>query len=123
MTLDELVVRVRVAVDGADGELEAALSDLRRFAQEAAAAAGDASAPQKALWAGLGEAAREAFSKVAEAMRAGLAAAAAVPEGEEALALREAWGALLGPEGMLAGDLTALGEAAEKMCIRDSPLT
>ena len=38
MTLDELVVRVRVAVDGADGELEAALSDLRRFAQEAAAA-------------------------------------------------------------------------------------
>ena len=40
MTLDELVVRVRVAVDGADGELEAALSDLRRFAQEAAAAAG-----------------------------------------------------------------------------------
>ena len=28
MTLDELVVRVRVAVDGADGELEAALSDL-----------------------------------------------------------------------------------------------
>ena len=46
-------------------------------------------------------------------MRAGLAAAAAVPEGEEALALREAWGALLGPEGMLAGDLTALGEAAE----------
>lgn len=113
MTLDELVVRVRVAVDGADGELEAALSDLRRFAQEAAAAAGDASAPQKALWAGLGEAAREAFSKVAEAMRAGLAAAAAVPEGEEALALREAWGALLGPEGMLAGDLTALGEAAE----------
>lgn len=113
MTLDELVVRVRVAVDGADGELEAALSDLRRFAQEAAAAAGDASAPQQALWAGLGEAAREAFSKVAEAMRAGLAAAAAVPEGEEALALREAWGALLGPEGMLAGDLTALGEAAE----------
>ena len=113
MTLDELVVRVRVAVDGADGELEAALSDLRRFAQEAAAAAGDASAPQKALWAGLGEAAREAFSKVAEAMRAGLAAAAAVPEGEEALALREAWGALLGPEGMLAGDLTALGEAAQ----------
>lgn len=113
MTLDELVVRVRVAVDGADGELEAALSDLRRFAQEAAIAAGDASAPQKALWAGLGEAAREAFSKVAEAMRAGLAAAAAVPEGEEALALREAWGALLGPEGMLAGDLTALGEAAE----------
>lgn len=113
MTLDELVVRVRVAVDGADGELEAALSDLRRFAQEAAAAAGDASAPQKALWAGLGEAAREAFSKVAGAMRAGLAAAAAVPEGEEALALREAWGALLGPEGMLAGDLTALGEAAE----------
>lgn len=113
MTLDELVVRVRVAVDGADGELEAALSDLRRFAQEAAAAAGDASAPQKALWAGLGEAAREAFSKVAEAMRAGLAAAASVPEGEEALALREAWGALLGPEGMLAGDLTALGEAAE----------
>ena len=113
MTLDELVVRVRVAVDGADGELEAALSDLRRFAQEAAAAAGDASAPQKALWAGLGEAAREAFSKVAEAMHAGLAAAAAVPEGEEALALREAWGALLGPEGMLAGDLTALGEAAE----------
>ena len=113
MTLDELVVRVRVAVDGADGELEAALSDLRRFAQEAAAAAGDASAPQKALWAGLGEAAREAFSKVAEAMRAGLAAAAAVPEGEEALALREAWGALLGPEGTLAGDLTALGEAAE----------
>lgn len=113
MTLDELVVRVRVAVDGADGELEAALSDLRRFAQEAAIAAGDASAPQKALWAGLGEAAREAFSKVAEAMRAGLAAAAAVPEGEEALALREAWGALLGPEGMLAGDLTALGEAAQ----------
>ena len=48
MTLDELVVRVRVAVDGADGELEAALSDLRRFAGEAAAAA----APQKALTPG-----------------------------------------------------------------------
>lgn len=46
MTLDELVVRVRVAVDEADGELDAVLSDLRRFAGEAAAAAGDAAAPQ-----------------------------------------------------------------------------
>ena len=42
MTLDELVVRVRVAVDEADGGLDAVLSDLRRFAGEAAAAAGDA---------------------------------------------------------------------------------
>lgn len=113
MTLDELVVRVRVAVEEADGELDAVLSDLRRFAGEAAAAAGDAAAPQEALWAGLAEAAKGAFSQVAEALRAGLAAAAAVPEGEEAQALREAWGALLGPEGALAGDLTSLGEAAQ----------
>ena len=113
MTLDELVVRVRVAVDEADGELDAVLSDLRRFAGEAAAAAGDAAAPQKEVWAGLAEAAKGAFSQVAEAVRAGLSLAAAVPEGEEAQALREAWGALLGPEGALAGDLTALGEAAQ----------
>ena len=113
MTLDELVVRVRVAVDEADGELDAVLSDLRRFAGEAAAAAGDAAAPQKEVWAGLAEAAKGAFSQVAEAVRAGLSLAAAVPEGEEAQALREAWGALLGPEGALAGDLTSLGEAAQ----------
>lgn len=113
MTLDELVVRVRVAVEEADGELDAVLSDLRRFAGEAAAAAGDVAAPQEALWAELAEAAKGAFSQVAEAVRAGLSLAAAVPEGEEAQALREAWGALLGPEGALAGDLTALGEAAQ----------
>ena len=113
MTLDELVVRVRVAVDEADGELDAVLSDLRRFAGEAAAAAGDAAAPQKDLWTGLAEAAKGAFSQVAEAVRAGLSLAAAVPAGEEGQALREAWGALLGPEGALAGDLTALGEAAQ----------
>ena len=113
MTLDELVVRVRVAVDEADGELDAVLSDLRRFAGEAAAAAGDAAAPQKEVWAGLAEAAKGAFSQVAEAVRAGLSLAAAVPAGEEGQALREAWGALLGPEGALAGDLTALGEAAQ----------
>ena len=112
MTLDELVVRVRVAVEEADGELDAVLSDLRRFAGEAAAAAGDAAAPQEALWAELAEAAKGAFSQVAEAVRAGLSLAAAVPAGEEGQALREAWGALLGPEGALAGDLTALGEAA-----------
>lgn len=112
MTLDELVVRVRVAVDEADGELDAVLSDLRRFAGEAAAAAGDAAAPQKEVWAGLAEAAKGAFSQVAEAVRAGLSLAAAVPAGEEGQALREAWGALLGPEGALAGDLTSLGEAA-----------
>lgn len=112
MTLDELVVRVRVAVEEADGELDAVLSDLRRFAGEAAAAAGDVAAPQEALWAELAEAAKGAFSQVAEAVRAGLSLAAAVPEGEEAQALREAWGALLGPEGALAGDLTSLGEAA-----------
>ena len=40
-------------------------------------------------------------------------AIAAVPAGEEGQALREAWGALLGPEGALAGDLTALGETAQ----------
>ena len=68
MTLDELVVRVRVAVDEADGELDAVLSDLRRFAGEAAAAAGDAAAPQKEVWAGLAEAAKGAFSQVAEAV-------------------------------------------------------
>lgn len=113
MTLDELVVRVRVAVDEADGELDAVLSDLRRFAGEAAAAAGDAAAPQKEVWAGLAEAAKGAFSQVAEAVRAGLSLAAAVPAGEEGQALREAWGALLGPEGSLAGDLTALGETAQ----------
>ena len=113
MTLDELVVRVRVAVDEADGELDAVLSDLRRFAGEAAAAAGDAAAPQKDLWVGLAEAAKGAFSQVAEAVRAGLSLAAAVPAGEEGQALREAWGALLGPEGALAGDLTALGETAQ----------
>lgn len=113
MTLDELVVRVRVAVDEADGELDAVLSDLRRFAGEAAAAAGDAAAPQKDLWTGLAEAAKGAFSQVAEAVRAGLSLAAAVPAGEEGQALREAWGALLGPEGALAGDLTALGETAQ----------
>lgn len=113
MTLDELVVRVRVAVDEADGELDAVLSDLRRFAGEAAAAAGDAAAPQKDLWAGLAEAAKGAFSQVAEAVRAGLSLAAAVPAGEEGQALREAWGGLLGPEGALAGDLTALGETAQ----------
>lgn len=113
MTLDELVVRVRVAVDEADGGLDAVLSDLRRFAGEAAAAAGDAAAPQKEVWAGLAEAAKGAFSQVAEAVRAGLSLAAAVPAGEEGQALREAWGALLGPEGALAGDLTALGEAAQ----------
>lgn len=113
MTLDELVVRVRVAVDEADGELDAVLSDLRRFAGEAAAAAGDAAAPQKDVWAGLAEAAKGAFSQVAEAVRAGLSLAAAVPAGEEGQALREAWGALLGPEGALAGDLTALGETAQ----------
>ena len=113
MTLDELVVRVRVAVDEADGELDAVLSDLRRFAGEAAAAAGDAAAPQKDLWAGLAEAAKGAFSQVAEAVRAGLSLAAAVPAGEEGQALREAWGTLLGPEGALAGDLTALGETAQ----------
>ena len=112
MTLDELVVRVRVAVEEADGELDAVLSDLRRFAGEAAAAAGDAAAPQEALWAELAEAAKGAFSQVAEAVRAGLSLAAAVPAGEEGQALREAWGALLGPEGALAGDLTSLGEAA-----------
>ena len=71
MTLDELVVRVRVAVEEADGELDAVLSDLRRFAGEAAAAAGDAAAPQEALWAELAEAAKGAFSQVAEAVRAG----------------------------------------------------
>ena len=65
MTLDELVVRVRVAVDEADGELDAVLSDLRRFAGEAAAVAGDAAAPQKDVWAGLAEAAKGAFSQVA----------------------------------------------------------
>ena len=113
MTLDELVVRVRVAVDEADGELDAVLSDLRRFTGEAAAAAGDAAAPQKEVWAGLAEAAKGAFSQVAEAVRAGLSLAAAVPAGEEGQALREAWGALLGPEGALAGDLTALGETAQ----------
>ena len=113
MTLDELVVRVRVAVDEADGELDAVLSDLRRFAGEAAAAAGDAAAPQKDVWAGLAEAAKGAFSQVAEAVRAGLSLAAAMPAGEEGQALREAWGALLGPEGALAGDLTALGETAQ----------
>lgn len=113
MTLDELVVRVRVAVDEADGGLDAVLSDLRRFAGEAAAAAGDAAAPQKDVWAGLAEAAKGAFSQVAEAVRAGLSLAAAVPAGEEGQALREAWGALLGPEGALAGDLTALGETAQ----------
>lgn len=113
MTLDELVVRVRVAVDEADVGLDAVLSDLRRFAGEAAAAAGDAAAPQKDVWAGLAEAAKGAFSQVAEAVRAGLSLAAAVPAGEEGQALREAWGALLGPEGALAGDLTALGEAAQ----------
>ena len=113
MTLDELVVRVRVAVDEADGELDAVLSDLRRFAGEAAAAAGDAAAPQKEVWAGLAEAAKGAFSQVAEAVRAGLSLAAAVPAGEEGQALREAWGALLGPEGALSGDLTALGETAQ----------
>ena len=113
MTLDELVVRVRVAVDEADGELDAVLSDLRRFAGEAAAAAGDAAAPQKEVWAGLAEAAKGAFSQVAEAVRAGLSLAAAMPAGEEGQALREAWGALLGPEGALAGDLTALGETAQ----------
>ena len=113
MTLDELVVRVRVAVDEADGELDAVLSDLRRFAGEAAAAAGDAAAPQKEVWAGPAEAAKGAFSQVAEAVRAGLSLAAAVPAGEEGQALREAWGALLGPEGALAGDLTALGETAQ----------
>ena len=113
MTLDELVVRVRVAVDEADGELDAVLSDLRRFAGEAAAAVGDAAAPQKDLWTGLAEAAKGAFSQVAEAVRAGLSLAATVPAGEEGQALREAWGALLGPEGALAGDLTALGEAAQ----------
>ena len=113
MTLDELVVRVRVAVDEADGELDAVLSDLRRFAGEAAAAAGDAAAPQKDVWAGLAEAAKGAFSQVAEAVRAGLSLAAAVPAGEEGQALREAWGALLGPEGALTGDLTALGETAQ----------
>lgn len=113
MTLDELVVRVRVAVDEADGELDAVLSDLRRFAGEAAAAAGDAAAPQKEVWTGLAEAAKGAFSQVAEAVRAGLSLAAAVPAGEEGQALREAWGALLGPEGALAGDLTALGETAQ----------
>lgn len=113
MTLDELVVRVRVAVDEADGELDAVLSDLRRFAGEAAAAAGDAAAPQKDVWAGLAEAAKGAFSQVAEAVRAGLSLAAAVPAGEEGQALREAWGALLGPEGALAGDLTVLGETAQ----------
>lgn len=113
MTLDELVVRVRVAVDEADGELDAVLSDLRRFAGEAAAAAGDAAAPQKDLWTGLAEAAKGAFSQVAEAVHAGLSLAAAVPAGEEGQALREAWGALLGPEGALAGGLTALGETAQ----------
>lgn len=113
MTLDELVVRVRVAVEEADGELDAVLSDLRRFAGEAAAAACDAAAPQKDLWTGLAEAAKGAFSQVAEAVRAGLSLAAAVPAGEEGQALREAWGALLGPEGALAGDLTALGETAQ----------
>ena len=113
MTLDELVVRVRVAVEEADGELDAVLSDLRRFAGEAAAAAGDAAAPQKEVWTGLAEAAKGAFSQVAEAVRAGLSLAAAVPAGEEGQALREAWGALLGPEGALAGDLTALGETAQ----------
>lgn len=113
MTLDELVVRVRVAVDEADGELDAVLSDLRRFAGEAAAAAGDAAAPQKEVWAGLAEAAKGALSQVAEAVRAGLSLAAAVPAGEEGQALREAWGALLDPEGALAGDLTALGETVQ----------
>ena len=65
------------------------------------------------MWAGLAEAAKGALSQVAEAVRAGLSLAAAVPAGEEGQALREAWGALLGPEGALAGDLTALGETAQ----------
>ena len=103
MTLDELVVRVRVAVEEADGELDAVLSDLPPLCRgRPAAAAGDAAAPQEALWAELAEAAKGAFSQVAEARARGLSLAAAVPAGEEGQALREAWGRAAGPEGALA---------------------
>lgn len=81
MTLDELLLRVRVTADGADAELDDILGKLRGFVAEArketknAKQATDDSAKDQALaWAGLAAAAGTAFKRVCGAIRTGVEA-------------------------------------------------
>ena len=53
MTLDELIVRIRVAADGADGELDSVLGDLKRFAADAQSSTKGSADAQAMAWAGL----------------------------------------------------------------------
>ena len=72
MTLDELIVRIRVAADGMDGELDDVLGDLRRFASEAEGSSKSSSEAQAAAWAGLAAAAGVAFGKIVGAIQTGV---------------------------------------------------
>ncbi len=81
MTLDELIVKVRVAADGADEELDGVLDDLKKFAADAKKAAADAAsseatkrgaAEKAAAWAAMSAAAGNAFGKICGAIQTGL---------------------------------------------------
>lgn len=74
MTLDELIIKIRVAAEGTDGELDSVLEDLRRFAGDAKNATGQSAAAQSAAWAAMSAAAGTAFGKICGAIRMGIAA-------------------------------------------------
>ena len=72
MTLDELIVRIRVAADGTDGELDGVLADLKRFVSDAEKSTKSSADAQATAWAGLADAAGIAFRGIVGAIQTGI---------------------------------------------------
>lgn len=67
MTLDELIVRIRVAADGSSEELDGLMDELRAFAAQAQKSGGQvekATMNTAAAWAALSATASSAFKKI-----------------------------------------------------------
>ena len=77
MTLDELIVRIRVAADGSSEELDGLMDELRAFAAQAQKSGGQvekATMNTAAAWAALSATASSAFKKITGAIQSGIEA-------------------------------------------------
>ena len=71
MTLEELVVRIRVVTDGMESGLDAAIGSLQTFAKTAQKTTEDSAKAQAEAWKDLSAAAGDAFGKIMQAMQSG----------------------------------------------------
>ena len=72
MTLDDLLIKIRVAADGTEGELDGVLRELRGFVERATDTTEKGAQSQAMAWAALSAAAGAAFGKICSAIQTGI---------------------------------------------------